>query len=354
MTRPHVDTAIAVSRRASPASGKYFALLAGVTLFCIASVMAINLLVDPMRYFGGNRITGKNLFFNEREAKVNLYYDRRHQFDCILFGASASTTLDVTAIDGHTCYNFSFSGGIFEEFAAYAQYVKAVGKPPKLIIVAVDQGNLRDRRPPAHIPAFVRTFDKPEPFVQPYLSLEVMQHSLTELFRTEYREQYYNAGEFICMIGPNHIPYTPSSAVRIDKKIDQFSDRNFRFIEQIRATFPGAKFVGYAEYMSSWWTAKTYFEGQLAQVASLRHELAAKFDAFYDFAVPSADTESTADTHDGLHYAPGAKKAFVRAFSGAPGAEVVQPLKLTKAEYVELYEKRITDFIARQKITAVK
>src|SRR5215831_813930 len=118
------------TRRIISAPPLFLVSALGVTLLLLAAVMAINLLVDPLWYFSGNRITGKNLFFNEREAKVNLYLRGSDQFDCILLGASSATTLDVADIDRQKCFNFSFSGGTLEEFAAYARYVKAVGRTP--------------------------------------------------------------------------------------------------------------------------------------------------------------------------------------------------------------------------------
>ena len=88
---------------------RYSRLVIGATLLVLLTVLVINMLVDPLWYFSGNQFTKKNAYFNERDAKVNFYYKRRSEYDCILFGASSGTTLDVTDIDKFRCFNFAFS-----------------------------------------------------------------------------------------------------------------------------------------------------------------------------------------------------------------------------------------------------
>src|SRR5437762_7854353 len=152
-----------------------------LTLLCCATVLVINIVVDPLWYFDGNRVTHKNLFFNERDAKINLYLQAPEKYDCIIFGASATTTLDTTGIGPYNCFNFAFSFGTFAEFASYTRYLKSHGTKPRLIIVAVDWPNLIKPVPPAGIPIYIRTLAAPSSFLQPYLSLKVVSHSIAEL-----------------------------------------------------------------------------------------------------------------------------------------------------------------------------
>src|SRR4051812_1404186 len=112
------DAPLAQSRRAISAPALFIVNVLSFTFLFLTVVMVVNLLVDPLWYFSGNQVTGKNLFFNEREAKVNQYLKVSDQFDCILLGASSATTLNVADIDKLKCFNFSFSGGTLEEFLA--------------------------------------------------------------------------------------------------------------------------------------------------------------------------------------------------------------------------------------------
>ena len=105
---------------------KKFSIKVGFFSFILISIFFIfNVLIDPLWYFKGNRITKINYTFNERLTKFNLFYyiNQDIKYDCIIFGSSVSTTINENKFKKNTCFNFSFSAGNITEYIAYLEYL---------------------------------------------------------------------------------------------------------------------------------------------------------------------------------------------------------------------------------------
>src|SRR3546814_13939979 len=121
------------------------------------------LLVDPLWYVRGNRLTGVNYLFNERLAKSNLLLQAPRRYDFVIFGSSRATLLDGRLIKDHTCFNYAFSLGQSYEYLQFARFAKQFGLDPSLVIVAIDGENFVQRTDGYNPPAFVRNRRRPTP-----------------------------------------------------------------------------------------------------------------------------------------------------------------------------------------------
>src|SRR5262249_52869702 len=127
----------------------------------LLAVMALNAYIDPLWYFGGNRFSGMNYAFNDRLSKLNVFLQSSGKYDCLIFGASSTATVDGDLIKGHRCFNFSFRAGNVHEYVDYAEYLAWLGYRPALVIVGVDLYNLQIENMPDDSPEEVRNFEPP-------------------------------------------------------------------------------------------------------------------------------------------------------------------------------------------------
>jgi hypothetical protein len=70
--------------------GGWLAATAGVIL---AACFAVNCLVDPLWYLGGNVLTAVNYPFNKRMATMIRLLPRLNDYDCVIFGTSRASLL---------------------------------------------------------------------------------------------------------------------------------------------------------------------------------------------------------------------------------------------------------------------
>src|SRR5690606_18937132 len=136
---------------------------AAVAISLCGLAVLLNLFVDPLWYWQGNQITGRNFPFNERLSRINLLLrEGPAGYDCLIFGSSRVGLFDPTRILGYRCFVMTFSAGSVVEFLHYARYLFQLGLRPKLVIVGVDDYNyLPERRLPPEIPDFLRHHQPP-------------------------------------------------------------------------------------------------------------------------------------------------------------------------------------------------
>ncbi|PKQ02417.1 MAG: hypothetical protein CVT73_18470, partial [Alphaproteobacteria bacterium HGW-Alphaproteobacteria-12] len=295
-------------------------VLATAALGCLL-VFAVNALVDPLWYFGGNKAGTVNYAFNERLSKMNRFLATQSRYDCLIFGDSRVTLLPEDKIEGYRCFNFAFSAGKAAEAVAYARYIQARGVRPRLVVMGVPATAFRARIGGTNIPDFIKTNDAPtSPFLA-YLSIDVLSMSKQTLFGSSPLDRIYDRA-FLCHVAPGAPEYDPAKPIR-DLMAGKFTGtQRVKLYDEMRSIFPDAELVGYVPPISAW-AIKAYADaGWLNDYVEAIHLAAGKFDRFLDYGIPSDMTIDTANSYDGTHYSEAANATIARSLlsGGASGA----------------------------------
>ena len=280
---------------------RYFAALVATAGGLAGLCLVINLLVDPLWFLHGNVVTGVNFAFNERVAKMNQLLPKMKEYDCLIMGSSRTTLLPEHEIRGYHCFNLAFSGGRINEYLLYAQYLRARGFAPSLLIVGVDPYNFIGAMPEPDVPDFIRSGTDPPSLLRTYLSLDALDFSIRELEGDSPHHRYYDR-DLNCRILARARAYRPpriltplpdSSGVHVERAA---------LYVQLREMFPTARAVGYVPPVSAWLFARLRLSGGLDDYLTALGRVAAAFDEALDFGIPSYITAATNDTYDGSHY----------------------------------------------------
>lgn len=321
----------------------YLAALTATVVACALAVFAFNAAVDPLWYFGGNKVGSVNYAFNERLSKTNLFLSRQGEYDCIIFGDSRTTLLPENKIEGHSCFNFAFSAGKAAEAVAYARYLRSRNFSPRLVIMGVPGTAFRERIGGTDIPEFVRDGDAPKlPYIA-YLSFDVASMSWQTLFGKSPLDRVYDR-DFVCHVAPGAPAYDPAKPIR-----DLFAGRftgtqRVGLYDEMREIFPQAEFVGYVPPISAW-AIKAYAEkGWLDEYLDAIHLAAGKFARFQDYGVPSAMTMDTGNTYDGTHYSEAANTAIAENLLGKGTSDALDLKKISVSEMRKIYSDRLNEY----------
>lgn len=329
------------------------AMLATAALVC-ALVLGLNLLVDPLWYFQGNRLTGKNIGFNEREAKLNQLLRNPRQYDCLIFGSSRTTWMPASAFSPLTCFNLSFSSGQPREFIAYARYLKARGLRPRTLVVGVDgfifQVHGGD---PVTLPAHVRARQNPPSPLLAYLSLDSLTLSVRTLMEDKQSPDHYDA-RFVKTLRNGLPAFNPHARPKNDtlrradaeaRRKSPFSTASVDLYRELASVFPGSHTLAYVPPVSLWHIAEMERNGILDGYTRALHATAAVLPVFRDFSIPSATTADPRNTYDGSHYLPQVNRQIGRMMmSGTPPEWGVDVKPLSLEQYRARYHAALDRF----------
>ncbi|HEY4343396.1 MAG TPA: hypothetical protein VGN05_03545 [Parvibaculum sp.] len=321
---------------------RYLGMLAATAAVCLALALAVNAAVDPLWYFSGNRLGPVNYAFNERLSKANLIAGHEHEYDCVIFGDSRVTLLPEQKIAGYRCFNFAFSSGVVTEFIDYANWLKARGFAPKLIIVGVSAGDFRKRKMPHNVPDFVRAGDNPpSPFIE-YLSLDVLAMSWRSLFDSSPIDRSYDR-DFRCQVAVT-TPYDPKRPIR-DLYSGPFDEREpLTLYGKLRAVFPQAHYVGYAPPISAWAVSEYARIGWLPSYTRAFDDASSVFDRFVDYSLPSKITIDPANTYDGTHYSEDVNSLIAASLPDGPAAAGLDLTALSNMQILDAYRARLREY----------
>jgi hypothetical protein len=328
-----------------------FLLTAG--LACL-SVLGLNLLVDPLWYFKGNILTGKNEGFNEREAKLNQLLRNPQQYDCLIFGSSRTTWMPAPAFQPMNCFNLSFSSGQPREFIAYARYLKMRGMNPHYLIVGVDGFVFQEYgKDPVTLPAHVSSHDEPENFYVSYLSYDSLSLSIRTLFEDRESPGYYDA-QFIKTLQNGAPAFNPDRSLEVGglrradaeaRRKSPFSTASVDLYRELASVFPGSRTLAYVPPVSLWHIAEMERNGILDGYTRALHATAAVLPVFRDFSIPSATTADPRNTYDGSHYLPQVNHQIGRmVMSNTPPEWGVDVKPLTLDQYRARYHAALDRF----------
>ncbi|MBO6679119.1 hypothetical protein [Parvibaculum sp.] len=318
----------------------YLAAIAATVIACAVAVFAANAMVDPMWYFGGNKLGTVNYAFNERLSKVNLFEANDGEYDCVIFGDSRVTLLPQDEIEGYRCFNFAFSAGKAQEAVAYAQYLRGKGFRPDLVIMGVPGAAFRERIGGTNIPSFIRDETAPKSAYLTYLSFDTLSMSEQTLFGESPLDRVYTRN-FKCRVAPGAPEYDPSVPIR-DLMAGRFTgSHRVKFYDELREIFPEAELVGYVPPISAWAIDAYAKAGWLEDYTKALHLASQKFDRFVDFGVPSALTIDTANTYDGTHYSEPANSIIAASLLAEKHGDALDLKQLSAKEMLTIYRKRL-------------
>jgi hypothetical protein len=324
--------------------GNYSRILVITALMACVLVLALNCLIDPLWYLGGNRLFPQNYAYNERFSKTNLYLRDPRRYDCIILGSSRTTLLNEAHINSHTCFNFAFSAANVRELIEFAHFVAAKGRPPELVIVGVDIRNFWRQDLKSNTPEFVKDRQTPPPLLKNYLSLGALGFSLRTLWRDSPHPRYYRE-DFICDVLPGIPPYEPLPCLPVDKQEHSFELDNLRFYHELRAIFPHASFIGYVPPISAWGIAPLYHDKTLPDYLKAAYAVAQLFDRFYDFTVPSAVTTDPSQSYDMDHYTLEINARIAKILNGGDVEFGLALHSLSQNGYQRAFTKAVTHFL---------
>ncbi|MEQ9227069.1 MAG: hypothetical protein RLO15_12040 [Parvibaculum sp.] len=321
----------------------YLATMSATVAVCALVAFAFNAAVDPMWYFGGNRLGTVNYAFNERLSKVNRFLATKDQYNCLIFGDSRVTLLPEDEIEGFKCFNFAFSAGKAEEAVAYARYIRAQGFEPELVIMGVPAAAFRERIGGTNIPPFVKEEGEPKSPYLSYLSFDAVSMSKQTLFGRSPLDRVYDL-EFHCKVAPGAPAYDPRVPLR-DLMAGKFTGtQRVKFYDEMREVFPGVELVGYVPPISAW-AIKSYADaGWLGDYVRVLHLASEKFDRFLDYGVPSELTIDTGNTYDGTHYSEPANQAVARSLFDGGLKDTLDVRALSANEMLEIYGQRLQHY----------
>ena len=344
-----------MKHRPKPHPHKIYAVWLGLVWAGLyLGILAINSAVDPLWYFHGNLITGKNFGFNEREAKLNQLLRDPGQYDCLIFGSSRATWMPASAFEPLKCFNLSFSSGQPKEFIAFAEYLRERGIRPKYIVVGVDGFIFQtEGRDPLSIPAHVTEKRDPPNIWRTYLSigsLYMTWRTLTEDVKSPgyYDTQFEKTPRKVVPTFDPLKSLAGEGILRADaeaRRKRQYSPYNARLYQELAGVFPGAVTLAYVPPVSAWHIAEMQQYGVLDGYLHALHTTATLLPVFLDFSVPSPITWNTDNTYDGSHYLPGVNRKIANALLARKPIEWgIAPKTLSFEAYRARYQSAWTQF----------
>jgi hypothetical protein len=329
---PHSEPA--APRRSYIAS--YLSAAAAVFILSCLGVFALNAMVDPLWYLGGNVLAPRNFIFDERLAKTNLLLaDGPKTYDCVLFGNSRTILMDVSRMQGYNCFNYSFSGGRVKEYVAFAKYAKHIGLNPRLVIVNSDALNFSDDGGEG-IPDFVAALAPPPSIFSSYLTLDAFTLSMRTLLGISPAPRYYNR-RFVGKVLPERENYKADKGTIARMLNRSFSTRNVVHYRALREVFPDARFVGVVAPISASITAQRQKRGSLENSLDAIYAVRDVFDALYDFAAPSLVTADHTNFYDDSHFDAEIFDLIVDVLNGKRRDFGLDVKTLSRADYGRVY-----------------
>lgn len=315
----------------------YFKVL--ITILLVIGL--VNFMVDPLWYWQGNQLTGRNLPWNERITKTNLLLKNKKDYDCLLLGTSRATLFKTSFLKQNECFNYSLSGGKLEEIVNYGQYAQRKGAKPTKLYIEIDPNSFNRRSQPK---AFPEVTD-PLPAYQAYFfSLNTFWLSVRSLTGLHSYRRMYDR-KFQGRLADDVPEYEPEFAV--ENEDHQGCDfERIQLYQQLKQLYPQATFVGFVPPLSAWYVYNNQYANGLlnCQLAGI-HQLTNLFEAVYDFSIPSVLTTQTANTYDGNHYYPKVYQHVADVLEGRRSDFGIKVNDYALENYWQLYITQIKAFL---------
>lgn len=281
---------------------RYLLIWVLVTVGLLIQGGALNFYMDPLmfRVFDGGY--QKHFMFNERISKIAYYRDQKEQIDCIVLGSSRTTFFDVSALEGLSCANYSFSGATAAEILAYLKYLKKMGFAPKTIIVGADDfSSSGTRKRGDSVPLFVRDQEPIGSAFKYYISIDTFIFSMQTLLGKTHSPNYYDSNLHKYIGFPlrqadkqYHDDFYVSSSEDVSSTLHYYA--------QFHDLYPNANWIGYIPPISQWARLRLGKSAVRKKYVEVLGAYSKIFDEFYDFTFMTNDCDEVSHTYDGIHY----------------------------------------------------
>ncbi len=321
-------------------STRYLAIVTLIAAAMLGGLGLLNYVVDPLWFFGGNKLQPRNFPFDERTARVARFMASDRDFDCYIFGASRVSMMNEHAVAGHNCFMVSFENASPTELVAYAKYLKAhARREPDLVIVGVDDFDFIDQADAFNLPNDV--FNNEIPHVwEYYFSEDVATWSVKTLFDLSPKARYYGGD----LTGQIRADAGSMPILRMKLKPGQkwnMSLKSVGFYAKFRQIYPKAHLVAYATPVAAFKIAHFKQSGLLPFYLTALQKTSAEFDEMYDFSIPSPITSNPKLTYDGSHYQPSVSDTIAKALQSHTPSFGVKITGRSLEEISQLYEERL-------------
>lgn len=319
-------------------AGRYLAIAAGAVAAALGSMLAVNLVADPLWYFSGSTLTGKNFVLDERYSKPTRLDRLADKPACLLFGTSSGSLMnEARDIAGTPCFNLAFSRGHADEFAHVADWAAARGFQPQTVVLEIDAVSLMHNAPTAYMPEFVLKKQAPPPPVEAYLSFNALNFSFKTLLQIQDNPRYYNR-DFMASVPADAPRYDPTKEHAFSGSLGPFESAGLiATIDTFRKHWPQARVICYSAPFIPDFTAEIIAKGTLDTFTRALWEIAQHCDSFRDFNLPSALINDYSLTYDGIHYRPEVNQRFARVFAGSGEFPESDITGLTPEQYSQRY-----------------
>jgi hypothetical protein len=318
----------------------YMLISGSVVLVLLAAILGLNVLVDPLWFFGGDKLVPRNFAFDERTARAARFASEDKDYDCYIFGASRVSLMNENRFVGRRCFMFSFAAATPRELVAFAEYAKTFEKrEPSLVIVGLDDFDFIDQADTFDVPTFVADKKLPS-FRDFYLSARVATWSIKTLLDQSPLERYYDTD----LTGQVRTGARSFQAQHLTLPPGQhwhFSDTNVGVYAAFRRIFPNARLVSYVTPIAANRVLAYRRDGILPDYLRAIVDTAKHFDETYDFSIPSAVTTNPTLTYDGSHFYPVVGDQIAAAIQSHDSGFGVKVDGLTTDQLQALYATRI-------------
>jgi hypothetical protein len=318
----------------------YVLTTGSVVFVLLAAILGLNILVDPLWFFGGDKLAPKNFAFDERTARAARFASGAKDYDCYIFGASRVSLMNENRFVDNKCFMFSFAAATPRELVAFAQYAKTFEvREPRLVIVGIDDFDFIDQADTFDVPSFVADKKLPR-FWDYYFSARVAGWSVQTLLDRSPLERYYDAN----LTGQVRADARSFQALHLTLPPGQhwhFSDANVGVYAAFRQVFPNARLVAYVTPIAASRVLAYQHDGILPDYLRAIVDTAKHFDETYDFSIPSAVTTNPTLTYDGSHFYPVVGDQIAAAIQSHDSGFGVRIDGLAADQLQALYAKRI-------------
>ena len=325
----------------------YIGWLLASAFLIVAACFTVNCLVDPLWYLRGNVLTEINYPFNERLSKIIYFLPRMQSYDCIIFGTSRATLLPEEKIEGHHCFNMAFSDGQGSEYLAYAKYLRQRGFAPRLLVVDVKREEFVGPTHPAELPDFIRTGEAPPSIFATYLSLDALDFSIRTLRKDPPHHRYYDKDFSAELeVRSKRHRFNPTLPIKPSPPPFDVHPERAAIYTELRQQFPMARAIAYVPPVSAWSIAAFSLTGSLDLYLAAVDQVAASYDRFLNFSVPSPITASKEGTYDGSHYSRAINARVAGALLAKTSDLWIEWRKGEEPTVIADYRQRLARFMA--------
>jgi len=326
----------------------YLATIAAVGPLLAAAVIALNFAVDPLWFGAGNRLGDRNLVYNERISKLNLFLQDPRAYDCAIFGDSRVSLLDPNRIEGHRCFNHAVAAANLIDTGALAEFVAARSGRVELVVLGLGLFNFADHPLPDHTPRFLQGLEERAGAWQAYASLPVALFSLESVLGNSRTPLYYRS-DFTADILDDPGAYDTNPALAREAwdffmTRGPFSTDELPLLRRVQETFPEARQLAYVPPVAADYIAELARAGTLESYLDVIFAISRQVEALHDFSIPSETTADPSRTLDGQHFLRSTNDRVAAVLSGSRVGFGVPVHTLDRASYGAAYRAALARF----------